>query len=107
MIGAASDPLVPFAPDVDYEGRISIFIFSGQDRGTTVQKALIGFDGVVEPFPAFEMYVSVNRTAPVPLFQLGIEERGLLTGVWDLYDWPDRRVNRTAIIDCLGNPTTP
>jgi hypothetical protein len=48
-LGLISDQL-PISPEIDYEGRIEI------DH----QKGTVTFDGKIDEFPAFEMYVSID-----------------------------------------------
>jgi hypothetical protein len=63
---AAADPLVSGAADIDYEGDFTI----SQDLTTGV--VTIEFSGLIDAFPAFEGYASMNGvvktlfTAPPP-----------------------------------------
>ena len=59
---------VRVSPMLDYHGTITIVIGEGR-RSATVK-----FEGMVETYPAFEMYVAVNGGAPQPIFQLPIED---------------------------------
>jgi hypothetical protein len=52
--GAASDPCVNLAADVDYKGNFEI-VYSAR-RGIVV----VEFGGLTDSFPAFEMYASLN-----------------------------------------------
>ena len=52
--GAASDPCVNLAADIDYGGEISIFC---SPRGGVVE---VSFNGKIDSFPAFEMYAALN-----------------------------------------------
>jgi ankyrin repeat protein/subtilisin family serine protease/outer membrane protein OmpA-like peptidoglycan-associated protein len=52
--GAASDPCVNLAADIDYEGEISVFC---SPRGNIVE---VSFAGRIDSFPAFEMYANLN-----------------------------------------------
>lgn len=55
------------SPNLDYEGTITIALKDNR------RKAGISFEGMVEPYPAFEMYVSVNDGDPQVVFQVDIE----------------------------------
>ena len=57
--GAASDPCVNLAADIDYEGDISVFC---SPRGNLVE---VSFDGKIDAFPAFEMYARLNGVTAV------------------------------------------
>lgn len=57
--GAAADPCVSTAPDVDYNLRILI---DSNQRTVNVQ-------GMIEPFPAFEAYCTVDGGGAHTLFQ--------------------------------------
>jgi GH24 family phage-related lysozyme (muramidase) len=52
--GAASDPCVNLAADIDYEGDITVFC---SPHGGIVE---VRFDGNIDDFPAFEMYADLN-----------------------------------------------
>lgn len=65
---AAHDPLVAGAPDLDMGGDIRIDPIGG---------TLI-FDGLVDNFPAYEGYASVDGGAAVPIFQISNTGMGLL-----------------------------
>jgi hypothetical protein len=54
VVGAASDPCVNLAADIDYMGEISVFC---APRGGVVE---VSFNGSIDSFPAFEMYASLN-----------------------------------------------
>jgi hypothetical protein len=56
---AANLPLIPFSPDIDMLGTLSIDRDAGQVR----------FRGAVDNFPAFEAYVSFNDGPAQMLFQ--------------------------------------
>jgi len=63
--GRASDPLVPFAPDINIWAYIQLDLNSG----------LLSVNGMVDDFPAFEGYVTVNETqGPFGLFALDGED---------------------------------
>lgn len=59
--GAASNPLVTLAPDIDLKGTLTV------DR----VQGFVEFVGKVDDFPAFEAYVSVNGSAPSTIGTLG------------------------------------
>jgi hypothetical protein len=57
LVGAAGDPLVWTAADIDYTGSFSV------RKVTTPTPALVvSFDGLLDNFPAFEAYASLNGT---------------------------------------------
>ncbi len=60
--GVASDPCLPgLAPDVDYIGTYTI----------DVENHTVSFDGLVDGFPAFESYATVNHGAGTEVFTYG------------------------------------
>ncbi len=68
--GAAHVPcFVPgvFFGDVDFNGTIFVHISSVDPSSAIVQ-----FNGMIEPYPAYEMYAAANDGAGVPLFQVGL-----------------------------------
>lgn len=91
---AAGNPCVDLAglsipsPDIDWVIRVSILF----ERATG--KARISFDGMIEPFPAFEMYALLNGPRPMILFQ-----EGPLPGSspWNLPGSPNRAVTAVTI----------
>ena len=64
-------PPAAFVGDIDFNGTISIQ-FSTADPST----AAVAFSGLIEPFPAYEMYATANDGAGLPLFQIK-PERGV------------------------------
>jgi hypothetical protein len=60
LTGSAGNPCQTGAPFIEYKGDITIDI----DART------LEFKGEIEPFPAFEMYASVNDESPVTVFQI-------------------------------------
>jgi hypothetical protein len=66
--GAAHHPCstaAVFFGDIDFTGTIFIQ-FSTADPSS----ATVAFNGLIEPFPAYEMYATVNDGAGLPLFQI-------------------------------------
>ena len=57
---AANNPCVTGSPDIDFYGAIVI----DPEAGT------LEFNGMVDGFPAYEMYAAVNNGAPITIFQL-------------------------------------
>jgi len=49
--------------DIDYSGKVSAA------RRLTDNTVLVTYDMLIEPFPAFEMYASVNNGPPIALFR--------------------------------------
>ena len=54
-----------------------------------IGKVLVSFDGMIEPFPAFEMYAIHNGTKPTVLFS---EEPPPGSNPWNLLGSPNREV---------------
>jgi hypothetical protein len=67
----ANDPCVTGAPDIDLNGTVSI----------DTARRTISLIGMIEPFPAFEAYVSVDDGVPIKLFTYEIESG---TTAWKL-----------------------
>ena len=70
---SAKNPCIALAtvkimPNLDYEGTIRIMLTA--DR----KYASISFEGLVETYPAFEMYISLNNGPAQPVFQIPVEE---------------------------------
>lgn len=76
---ATSNPCVGGSPDMGYNGTVRIELLSS---GQQVQ---ISFAGFIEPFPAYEMYASVNDGTPQPLFNITSN--------------PNRSVSGTVLLD--------
>jgi len=55
--GAASDPCVNFAADIDYEGTFLVFC------SPAAKMVQVSFEGKIDSFPAFEAYASLNGLA--------------------------------------------
>lgn len=75
---------VKIMPNLDYEGTIRITLT--QER----KGADVSFEGLVEAYPAFEMYAAVNGGAPQTIFQLPIAEGASAA---DLIGAPNRRIS--------------
>jgi hypothetical protein len=63
IVGAANNPCFTGSPDIDYEGTIEITI----DPSTQIVS--VAFSGRIEPFPAFEMYATLNGGSSMPIFR--------------------------------------
>lgn len=59
VVSSASDPCVSGAPDVDVNGVVTINTLARH----------VEFEGLVDPFPAFEMYVSIDGRSPQTVFR--------------------------------------
>lgn len=59
---------VKIMPNLDYEGTIRITC--AEDR----KSAAVSFEGLVEAYPAYEMYAAVNGGEPQTIFQVPIAE---------------------------------
>ena len=55
VVGAASDPLVSAAADIDYEGAFEITLHAAS-------RCFVAFNGLIDAFPAFECYAQLNNT---------------------------------------------
>ena len=62
---AAGDPLVGMAADIDYKGTL---ILTMRGAGPTA-KVIVDFEGMVDNFPAYECYATLNGTTN-KLFQM-------------------------------------
>jgi hypothetical protein len=83
VTAAASDPCALGAPDVDYQGRIAVQL------DDTRESATISFNGLIEPWPAFEMYAQVDEGPAHSVFALPP-----LPGAtpWGMFGAPNRPV---------------
>jgi hypothetical protein len=68
----ASDPCVTGAPAIDVNGKVTI----------DTRRRIISFIGMIEPFPAFEAYVSVDGGIPLNLFTSAIQSD---SSAWSLF----------------------
>ena len=59
--GAANNPCAIGSPYIDYKGTLTI----------NISTRSVAFDGLIEPFPAFEMYATANDGSGNPLFRIG------------------------------------
>lgn len=59
LVAAANNPCFTGSPDIDCSGTITI----------NVQARTVAFDGVIDAFPAFEMYASVDDGPALALFR--------------------------------------
>lgn len=82
---------VKLSPNLDYDGDIDVML--GNDRS----QATVTFDGHIETYPAFEMYVSVNGGPPVTVFQAPVEPGS--TPVF-LAGPPSRAIHESVTISC-------
>src|SRR5207249_1200551 len=64
LVGAANNACFTGSPDIDYKGTITIMV------PPTRNAAQVSFEGMIDQFPAFEMYASADGGLPLPLFQL-------------------------------------
>jgi hypothetical protein len=80
---------VKIAPNLDYEVDIQLRLRENK------QELELTIDGMVEVYPAFEMYMSMNDGEVVPLLQLSVEGEPM-----DLIGSPKRPVNVSTTIAC-------
>lgn len=80
--GAANMPLITGSPDIDANGTFYVDPFSGQ----------VEFHGMIDSFPWFEAYATVNNGAPVML----INEDPTGSGPQDLFGDANRGVSGSA-----------
>lgn len=64
VVGAANNPCFTGSPDIDYKGTVEITVIPQR------LIAQVAFNGLIEPFPAFEMYAAVNGGIGVPIFRV-------------------------------------
>jgi Protein of unknown function (DUF3238) len=82
--GAASDPLVKLAPQVNYKGTYII----------DIPQRKVSFIGLVEPWPAFESYAAINGGAGQKIFQVPPEPGNTS---WNLFADANRPVVGTTV----------
>jgi len=81
---------VKLSPNVDLYGTITILL-SADNSAATVR-----FEGMIETYPAFEMYVAFNGSdIGQPVFQLDVEEGATAASITGA---PTRPVNVEALI---------
>ncbi|MCU0545584.1 MAG: DUF3238 domain-containing protein [Oscillatoriaceae cyanobacterium Prado104] len=56
--GEANNPLAPGSPDIDWDLKVLLEVDTGLMMGRVTVK------GLVDPFPAYEMYLSTNLSSP-------------------------------------------
>ena len=90
----ASDPCLP-SPEVEAKGTLTIQLRAGGSE------AEVSFDGLIEPWPSYEMYVSVDAGPAVPVFP---PQRPLPnTGPFNLFGTANRPVTGRVVLQaCNG-----
>lgn len=83
LTGAASDPLVSAAADIDYEGTFELTIHTAPTR------CLVSFEGLIDAFPAFECYAELGGHAKC-LFTAPPPSGNTVT---NLPGWANRRIS--------------
>jgi hypothetical protein len=78
---------VKIMPNLDYEGTIRVALT--EDR----KSAAVSFDGLVESYPAFEMYASVNGGEPQTIFRVPIAKGATAA---DLMGPPNRHISESV-----------
>ncbi len=63
LSAATNNPLFAFSPDIDYQGKLQCIIAPGESIS-------VMFNGLVDEFPAYEAYTSLNSGLVKSLFQL-------------------------------------
>lgn len=95
--GAANNPLVPGSFDIDWALNVVVLV----DAGNEIASARVS--GLVDPFPAFEMYVGVEGAPLIPVFQL---DPRLDADPWNLIGPPNRPITGSSgsaeIVTALG-----
>lgn len=87
LTAAAGNPCVPGAPDIDYEGLVTIEVTEGQTR------ADITFKGKIDGFPAYEMYAQLDGGMPKEIFR-ALPPQG--NTPMNLFGWASRSVTASA-----------
>jgi hypothetical protein len=80
---------VKIAPNLDYEVEIQLRLRANK------QELELSIDGMVEVYPAFEIYMSINDGEAVPILQLPVEGEPM-----DLVGSPKRPLNVSTTIAC-------
>lgn len=83
-------PPGPLNPDLDYEGTV-IFDFTADP---SLGSGFVEFNGAVDEYPAYEMYVSVNGGPGIEVFRLPPTTLARMLGP------PSRRITRRVRIVC-------
>ena len=87
FIGAASNPCFPGAPDIDWDLQVIAY------RNADLKGGTIEVTGLVEPFPAFEMYFQPFEGRAFKVFTIGPEPG---SSPFDLIGGPNRHVSTTT-----------
>jgi len=87
LVGSASNPCLPGATDSDWNVAVSAY------RSADLNSATVEVSGLVEPFPAFEMYARAPNRSPERLFAV-MPAPGATP--FDLFGGPTRNVGGTA-----------
>jgi hypothetical protein len=81
------------SPNVDYYGTISVTL--SDDRCT----AHVAFEGMIEPYPAFEMYAGINGAEQgQPIFQLDIAPDATVADITGDANRPVSVVTQVAVV---------
>ncbi|MCG8332316.1 MAG: hypothetical protein MI974_31810 [Chitinophagales bacterium] len=84
FVGSANNPCISGSPDIDWN--IGMKLILNESRS----KVSIEVSGVVEPFPAFEMYAKTNRHHAKRIFNI---EPSPGKNPWDLWGGPTKNVS--------------
>ena len=97
VTGAAGDPLVNFAANIDYSVRFFVDVDAANSR------IWVAVEGVVDNFPAFECYAKYLGTTKT-LFRRAPPKGNTVA---DLLGGPSNKVKGTADFALLGKPAQP
>jgi hypothetical protein len=82
---------IKVSPNVDYEGEINLRLHENKRELT------LSFQGQIETYPAFEMYMTINDGAAIPIFQLPVEPEA---SPLSLIGPPKRPVKVSVTVGC-------
>ena len=70
LVGEGSNPCVKGSPDIDFKGRMNVVLYEVEEGSGRLQQANVEFIGLIDQFPAFEMYAAVNDGAARTVFTI-------------------------------------
>ncbi len=81
LFGEANNPLLPGSPDIDWDIRLTV------DRDASEVAVRLTAEGLVDPFPAYEMYAATDASpSPKKVFNIAPEPG---KDPWNLFGPPD------------------
>ena len=70
VVGKGSNPCFTGSPEINFNGRINVMAFEVEEGSGRLQQVNVEFYGMIDLFPAFEMYAAINDGAARTVFTI-------------------------------------